>query len=142
MQSAANVVDGVGTGQRQLFWPLLLPEPIMLPKFLQLLIDAHGSDVPLVSLYLFTPFARSTHQLPRHNPTPLLHSPLQRTETAPAEALRMTAYQPTEQFRGCGIRLMLKPAQYLAPHSTSVKSLLRTITNIQGRGNDGPPRFP
>ena len=76
-----------------------------LPKFLQLLIDAHGSDVPLVSLYLFTPFARSIHQLPRHNPTPLLHSPLQRTEMALAEALRMTAYQPIEQFRGCGVEL-------------------------------------
>ena len=71
----------------------------------------------MVSLYLFTPFAGSIHQLPHHNPTPLLHSPLQCAKVPSAETLRMTAYQPIKQLRGCGIRLVLKPAQYLAPHS-------------------------
>ena len=71
---------------------VLLPHWIMLPRFSQLLIDAHGSDVPLVSLNHFTPFTRSIHQLSRHNPTPLSHSALQRSEVTPAGALRMTAY--------------------------------------------------
>ena len=110
-------VEFLNCEQRQLFWPLLLPHPIMLPKFLQLLIDAHGSDVPLVSLNHFTPFTRSIHQLAHHNPTPLSHSALQRSKVTPAETLRMTAYQPIQQLPGRGVRLALKPVQYLAPHS-------------------------
>lgn len=102
---------------RRLYEAILLPHRNMLPKFLQLLIDAHRSDVPWVSLNLFTPFTRSIHQLSCHYATPLLHSALQHAEVPPAETLRMTAYQPTEQLRGCGVRLALKPAKYLAPHS-------------------------
>ena len=85
----------------------------MLPKFLQLLIDAHGSDVPLVSLYLFTPFTRSIHQFTRHNPTPLLHSPLQCAKVPSAETLRVASAQPLKNSRRCQYLIHIRPQQRL-----------------------------
>ena len=66
----------LASGQRQLFWPLLLPHRNMLPKCSRPLIDAHGSDVPMVSLNHFTAFSRSIHQLSRHHSAPLSYSAL------------------------------------------------------------------
>jgi len=63
----------------------LLPHRNMLQQISQLLIDAQGLDVPLVSLNHFTPFTRGLQQLSRHNPTQLSHSALQCSKMTTAE---------------------------------------------------------
>ena len=89
----------------------------MLPTFCQPPTVANKVRCSLGQHQSFTPFNRSVHELARHYTTPLLHSALQRSKVLPAEMLRMTAYQPIEKLRGRGIRLALKPVQYVAsPH--------------------------
>ena len=62
-------------------------------------------------------FGRSVDQLVGHDASPLLHPSLQRTQVRPAESIRFSFLPPAQQCHCAGVRVLLQPAQHVAPHA-------------------------